>query len=294
MQLRDDQSVRQLIAMARAEDLGDGDLSSTLLPNGEVASTFSVLVKSAGVVAGCEIAATILEAYNESLSITWEPGVVDGLAIKEVPKSIATIRGPLATVLSAERVLLNFLQRLSGVATITRRYVDAIAGTSAAIYDTRKTTPGWRKLEKYAVRCGGGRNHREGLFDAVLIKDNHLAGVPVRQLASFVFELLNQLSATGKKPSFVEIEADSLDQVEALLSVVGIDIILLDNFDVDRLREAVEMRDSFGLRGKVELEASGGVNLTTVRAIAETGVERISVGAITHSATALDISLERI
>ena len=209
------------------------------------------------------------------------------------------VRGPAGAVLSAERVLLNFLQRLCGIATLTRRFVDAVAGTEAAIFDTRKTTPGWRKLEKYAVRCGGGCNHRQGLFDAVLIKDNHLAVRPRVEtgapgLAGVVFEMLNRLDAGGAKPTFVQVEADSLAQVEELLKVVGLEAILLDNFSLEDLRKAVGLRDGCGLRGKVELEASGGITLDTVRTVADTGVDRISVGAITHSAAALDLSMERV
>ena len=200
----------------------------------------------------------------------------------------------MGPILSAERVLLNFLQRLCGIATLTGSFVDAAAGTDAAIYDTRKTAPGWRVLEKYAVRCGGGRNHRRGLFDAVLIKDNHLAGVDPDRLAGTVFEMLNRLSTSDAKPAFVEVEADSPDQVEALLTVVGIDVVLLDNFSVENLREAVATRDRLGLGGKVALEASGGVTLETVTAVAETGVDRISIGALTHSPRAIDLSLERV
>ena len=211
-----------------------------------------------------------------------------------MPTNLATVCGPLSAVLAVERVLLNFLQRLCGVATLTRAYVDAVAGTGAAIFDTRKTTPGWRALEKYAVRCGGGSNHRMGLDDAVLLKDNHLVGIEPRRLADSVFEMLNRLSARDAKPTFLEIEADCLEQVEQLLKVVGIDAILLDNFSVDQLGKAVALRDRVGLRGKVSLEASGRITLQTVRVVAETGVDRISVGALTHSATALDLSLDRV
>ena len=177
---------------------------------------------------------------------------------------------------------------------MTRRYVEAIAGSTARIYDTRKTTPGWRTLEKYAVRCGGGCNHRHGLYDAVLLKDNHLAGIPTAKLAAHLFDLLNRLDTAGPNPPFVEVEADSLEQVEELFRVVGINAVLLDNFTLEGLREAVALRDARGLRGKVELEASGGITLNSVRAVAETGVERISVGAITHGATAIDLALERV
>lgn len=224
----------------------------------------------------------------------WAAGVGDGVVIGSVPAHVLTLRGPVGLILTAERVLLNFLQRLCGVATMTRRFVDSVAGTSARITDTRKTTPGWRVLEKYAVRCGGGMNHRAGLHDAVLIKDNHLFGVEPGRVAPAVFEMLNKLSVSGAKPDFIEVEADSLDQVEQLLKVVGIDVILLDNFTVDQLVEAVAMRERAGLADAVAFEASGGVTLETVGAIAATGVERISVGAITHSAPALPMKLERV
>jgi nicotinate-nucleotide pyrophosphorylase (carboxylating) len=287
-----DAGLDRLIQLAQEEDLGAGDLSSGLLSDPTAAASFAIVAKSQGLFAGQEVAAEVLRAYDPAIEIRWLPGVADGLVLANIPVDLATLCGPLASLLSAERVLLNFLQRLSGVATATRRFVDLVSGTSAAIYDTRKTTPGWRKLEKYAVRCGGGLNHRDGLFDAVLIKDNHLAGVPVRRLGGFVFDLLNRLAELKWKPAFVEVEADSLEQVEVLLSVVGIDIILLDNFSVDDLHKAVKLRDSMGLARKIELEASGGVSLANVRAIAETGVDRISVGAITHSVVALDMSLE--
>jgi nicotinate-nucleotide pyrophosphorylase (carboxylating) len=205
---------------------------------------------------------------------------------------IASLSGPLRRILGLERSLLNFLQRLCGVATMTRRYVDAIRGTGAGIYDTRKTIPGWRQLDKYAVRCGGGHNHRTGLHDAVLVKDNHLADIGADRLAGRAFEMLNEASDLGLRPAFVEFEVDTLEQLDALLTVVGIDVILLDNFTPAQLRDAVGRRDGLGLKGRVALEASGGISLEQVREIAETGIERISVGGITHSAPALDLALD--
>jgi nicotinate-nucleotide pyrophosphorylase (carboxylating) len=171
--------------------------------------------------------------------------------------------------------------------------VDAVAGTEVKICDTRKTVPGWRILDKYAVRCGGGRNHRVGLYDAVLVKDNHLADVPGDRLAAAVSHLLDGAARLDPPPTFIEIEADTLEQVEQLFKLPGIDVILLDNFTTAQLRKAVRLRKSLGLVGKVRLEASGGVTLDQVRVLAETGVDRISVGAITHSAPAIDLSLER-
>jgi nicotinate-nucleotide pyrophosphorylase (carboxylating) len=285
--------VAELVELARREDLGAGDVTSGLLADPDVPASFRLIAKQTGVFAGREIAPAVLEAYHGSIEIEWAEAGKDGATIDAAPVELATIRGPVGPILSAERVLLNFLQHLSGIATLTSRYVQAIQGTGAAVFDTRKTTPGWRTLEKYAVRCGGGKNHREGLYDAVLIKDNHLAGVPVERLAGTVFDMLNRLDPDKGKPKFVEVEADTLAAVEALLTVVGIDMILLDNLTVEELCKAVALRDQEGLRGKVLLEASGGITLESIRAVAETGVERISVGAITHSARALDLSLER-
>jgi len=294
MSVADDEGVRRLIESAKSEDYGQGDISTSLLDDPQQRATFHLIAKQRGVFAGREIAAAVLLAYGASLDIEWTASGVDGRRLDSVPTHLATVCGPLGTVLSAERVLLNFLQRISGVATLTRAFVDAVAGTDASIYDTRKTTPGWRVLEKYAVRCGGGSNHRMGLYDAVLIKDNHLAGIETPRLAHAVFEMLSRLPMRNVNPTFVEIEADGIDQVEQVLKVVGIDAILLDNFSADQLREAVILRDSLGLRGKVALEASGGITLQTVRSVAGTGVDRISVGALTHSAAALDLSLDRV
>jgi len=293
MSLLEDHSWVELIAAAKREDLGENDVTTELMPSRDEASSFSLLAKAPGVFCGQEVTVPIVHAYDPSISVEWGAGTRDGVTIDTVPTTLARLEGALGSILSCERVVLNFLQRLCGVATLTRRYVDAITGTGAQIFDTRKTIPAWRALDKYAVRCGGGMNHRIGLYDAVLIKDNHLAGVEPGRVAPAVFEMLNRMHAKGIEPAFIEVEADTMEQVEALLSVTGIDVVLLDNFSVDDLRAAVQLRDGYGLRGKVELEASGGVTLETVRAIAETGVERISVGAITHSAPALDLSLER-
>jgi len=294
MELQLDQSITQLIVIAKGEDLGAGDLTAGLLPDANERASFDLLAKCHGVFAGAQIAKPVLAAYDEGIEIEWLHPAVDGMLLVDPPTKLARIKGPVGTVLAAERVLLNFLQRLSGVATLTRRFVDAVAGLGVDILDTRKTTPGWRQLEKYAVRCGGGVNHRFGLYDAVLIKDNHLVGVECDRLAATVFDFLNRLTEQGARPSFVEVEADTLQQVEQLFKVVGIDVILLDNFSLDDLRKAATLRDECGLRGKIALEASGGVSLESVRAIAETGVDRISAGAITHSATAVDIALERV
>jgi nicotinate-nucleotide pyrophosphorylase (carboxylating) len=232
-----------------------------------------------------------LEALAPAIHVEWL-GPRSSRGDVQAGERIAKFSGLVCQMLAAERTLLNFLQHLSGVATLTAHYVAAVAGTHAKIFDTRKTTPGMRTLEKYAVRCGGGHNHRIGLYDAVLLKDNHLAGIPTSRLAHAVFEMLNRVETLSSQPAFVEVECDGLDQLAELLKVVGIDVILLDNFKFPAIREAVTMRDRAGLRGKLELEASGGVTLETVRKIAETGVERIAVGAITHSAPILDLGLD--
>lgn len=282
-----------LAELAREDDLGPGDITGALVDANESAE-FHLVARRPGVFAGRVIAGDVIGAYGDSIELRWTNAGVDGATVDANAGPLAVLRGSCQTVLAAERVLLNFLQRLSGVATATRAFVDAVAGTSATIYDTRKTTPGWRLLEKYAVRCGGGCNHRMGLHDAILIKDNHLAGIPMQRLAGRVFEMLNAAAALERRPAFVEVEAETIEQVGALLKVTGIDIILLDNFPPDDLRRAVYERDGLNLRGKVALEASGGVTLETVRDVAATGVERISVGAITHSAAAIDLALERV
>lgn len=303
IELADDERSRltahtQILAeLARKEDLGPGDITASLMADpGE--GDFHLVARQPCVIAGCAIAETVLDAYGGGLRITWCDGVTDGMRIDHPPRNLAILDGPVTTMLSAERVLLNFLQRLSGVATLTRAYVDAVAGTSARIMDTRKTTPGWRLLEKYAVRCGGGVNHRTGLYDAILIKDNHLAAAPKDRFAATVFDMLNRIPQGGDEngappPAFVEVEVDTPDQFKQVIDVVGVDVILLDNFSVDQLKQAVAIRASRGLADRIKLEASGGVNLQTVAAIAATGVDRISVGAITHSATAIDLALDR-
>ncbi len=205
---------------------------------------------------------------------------------------VAKIVGPIEQILTAERTILNFMQRLSGVATTAHRFVEAIAGTQARIYDTRKTLPGWRDLDKYAVRCGGGFNHRVGLYDAILAKDNHFATVGLDELPRFLRQLIDRAGQLDPPPAFICIEADNLLMLERMLPVEGIDIILLDNFTVEQLARAVEIRNRAGLSGKVELEASGGINLGNVKAVAATGVERISIGAMTHSSVITDMAIE--
>ena len=276
-----------LVALALAEDLGDGagvagDLTSRFsIPEGLVGAA-DFVARTPGVVAGLPILALVAARLDARLAV--EVHAADGDAVAAGAR-VATVRGPLRSLLAAERTMLNFLQRLSGVATLTRAFVGAVAGTGARILDTRKTTPGFRLLEKYAVRAGGGVNHRVGLFDAVLIKDNHLAGLG----AGAVARAVGAARAAAPPGCVVQVEVDDLDQLGEAL-VARPDIVLLDNMTDGQLREAVARRGAAA--PGVLLEASGGVNLATARGIAETGVDRISVGALTHSAAALDIGLD--
>jgi nicotinate-nucleotide pyrophosphorylase (carboxylating) len=259
-----------------------------------------VVVRKPGVVAGLEAARVVLDEMDIAADFQAKFRDGDALAGGTI---VGTIAGPARDLLTSERTLLNLLGRLSGIATLTRQYVEAVAGMKARIYDTRKTTPGWRRLEKYAVHCGGGHNHRTGLYDAILIKDNHLAfgreeqgaaafspAQAVRKAKAFLAQQRAGDRPAGADPQMiVEIEVDSLDQLREVLPEQP-DIVLLDNLPPATLREAVAIRDAGGW--PCELEASGGVNLQSVRAIAETGVERISAGALTHSAVSLDVALD--
>lgn len=290
----DMQQLHGLLELARQEDLGRaGDLTSMLLPEPAVTAmgTWELTAREDGRFCGSAILPTLLESLAPEVRSEWIMPEADRSAVRS-GQVIARFSGLSCQMLAAERTVLNFLQHLSGVATLTSRFVAAVAGTHAKIFDTRKTTPGHRALEKYAVRCGGGHNHRAGLYDAILIKDNHLSGIPTSRLAHAVFEMLGKIGQLPSRPAFVEVECDTLEQMSALFQVVGIDVILLDNFELEELGEAVRLRNEAGLRGKLELEASGRTTLETVRAIAETGVERIAVGALTHSAPILDLGLD--
>jgi nicotinate-nucleotide pyrophosphorylase (carboxylating) len=272
----------ELIMMALEEDIGEGDVTSAyFVPEDRVARAF-VTVRKDGVVSGIKLAEEVFREVDPNLEI--QVLVEDGSRVA-AGAMLMRVEGKARSILTAERTALNFLQRLSGVATLTSSYVDLVKHTRSAILDTRKTTPGYRVLEKKAVADGGGTNHRMGLFDRAMVKDNHLvaeAGLKALQQAIHLVKM--------EKPHVeVELEADRLEQVADFLKLDGVDYILLDNMSLDELREAVEMR---GETHRVRLEASGGVNLETVAAIAETGVDFISVGAITHSAPALDIGLD--
>ena len=268
-------TVERIVLAALAEDIGAGDVTTDATVPVDAVGVADLLVKEAGVVCGLRVAETTFRALDPD--IRFEALTSDGDVV-DPPAVVARISGSERAILTGERVALNFVGRLSGIATLTRRYVDAIEGTDAAVLDTRKTTPGLRELEKYAVACGGGRNHRFGLDDAVLVKDNHL------RAAGSVSAAVELVRAATALP--IEVECDTLDQVAEALAV-GVDAILLDNMALDELRAAVELT-----AGRARLEASGGVTLDTIRAIAETGVDEISVGALTHSARSLDVSLE--
>ncbi len=290
----DREQLGKLLELARHEDLRQaGDVTSKLLPDTVLTAegAWALVARDEGRFAGAALLPILLGSLAPEVRLDWLKTDADRAGIQP-GETIARLSGLVCQMLTAERTLLNFLQHLSGVATLTQRFVEVVAGTHAKIYDTRKTTPGLRELEKYAVRCGGGHNHRSGLYDAVLIKDNHLAGIPTHRLAHAVMEMLGRIPQLPSRPAFVEVECDAVEQVAELLKVVGIDVILLDNFECDALREAVRLRDEAGLKGKVEFEASGRAVLETVRDIAETGVDRIAVGAITHSAPVLDIGLD--
>jgi nicotinate-nucleotide pyrophosphorylase (carboxylating) len=276
---------RRLVEWALAEDLGTGgDLTSQAVLPAELNGRAVFVSRASGVLAGLPAAEMVLATVDPRLQ--WQAYLHDGDALSPGLR-IAAASGPMRSLLSAERTALNFLQRLSGVATQTRRFVDAAAGLPCRVLDTRKTTPGWRLLEKYAVRCGGGTNHRMGLSDGVLIKDNHLAalGPGVDRVADAVQRARDKYSS--RIP--IEVEVDNLEQLDVALRARP-DAVLLDNMGLTELREAVRRRNAAA--PDVLLEASGGVTLATVRDIAATGVDRISVGALTHSAPALDIGLD--
>lgn len=281
---------RQLITAAIEEDLGKvGDLTAGLLTKPDQLMAAQIVAREDGIAAGLALVPEILEAFDASLA--FESFHADGQAIRK-GDSAGTIKGPHAAVLTAERTVLNFLGRMSGVATLTHTFVQQVRGVNAnvQILDTRKTLPGWRELDKYAVQQGGGINHRMGLYDAVLIKDNHLVGVPIANFSDHVRGLVLQAQSRSK-PTFIEIEVDTLEQFELVVGIEGIDYILLDNFSLEQMRVAVEKRDA-QLQVKPLLEASGGITLESVGEIAATGVDRVSIGELTHSAVNFDWGLD--
>ncbi len=270
----------EVVARALAEDLGAGDVTSEATVPAEAGARARIVQKQPGVVYGLGVVAeTMRQCGVEDVDNL----VVEGRWRREVPAEVLLAGGSARSLLAAERTALNFLGHLSGVATLTARFVEAVAGTGARILDTRKTTPGLRRLEKAAVAAGGGQNHRMGLFDAILIKENHIA------LAGGVARAVHA-ARTAQPDLPVEIEVRDLDEAAYALGT-GADRLLLDNMDPETMRAAVKLRDEQGGPGAPKLEASGGVSLETVRAIAETGVDFISIGALTHSAPNLDFSL---
>lgn len=277
-----DSSILRLVQIALAEDIGTGDVSAESLIDAEAMATAHFLVKGDGVLAGLQIADLVFAQVDRSITCTWAAADGDRLQRGAV---VARMHGTARGLLSAERTALNFLQRMSGVATLTRTFVDEIAGTGATILDTRKTIPGWRALDKYAVRAGGGMNHRMGLYDMVMIKDNHIAAHG--SITGAVAEVRKHLAEWGRTDLAIEVETKDLAEVREALACEGVTRIMFDNFDIAVMSAAAEL-----VNGAVETEASGGVSLATVRAIAETGVQFISVGALTHSAPALDISMD--
>jgi len=265
-----------VVARSLVEDIGLGDLTSRALFGPEDSCRAKVLLKEEGVVCGLEVARAAFRRLDET--IEFEPLIEEGARVSEIPKELARLAGHTRAILGAERVALNLLGRLSGIATLTRAFVAAVEGTGVAILDTRKTTPGLRALEKYAVQVGGGFNHRLGLYDAVLVKDNHL------RLAGGVEKAVRRLRGSIRLP--LEVEADTFEQVEQALEL-GVERILLDNMSPVEVAAAVEL-----VAARAQLEVSGGVTLDNVRAYAVTGVNAISIGALTHSPRSLDVSLE--
>ena len=274
-----------LVELAINEDIGNGDITSQAvnLPEENFIGVFTS--REEGILAGSDIAQYVLKKISPESKIKFL--LKDGAKLKRGTK-IAIIKGPTSGVLMAERIILNFLQRLSGIASITNQYVAKVSGTDCKILDTRKTTPGWRNIEKYAVLCGGGTNHRMGLYDMVMIKDNHIASLskssdtPIREAVGRARQVV------GKNKKII-VEVDTLNQMVEALSISP-EIILLDNMDIQKLKKAVILRNK--TMPNILLEASGGVNLKTVQKIAKTGVDRISIGALTHSVKALDIGLD--
>lgn len=269
--------IKAVVKRALSEDVGSGDVTTRWTIPAQAQVEGCLLSKEAGVVAGLAVAAQVFLTVDDALSFQ---GVVpDG---KQIMASdiLGYVRGPTRSILTAERTALNFLQRMSGIATLTRRYVNAVAGTKAVILDTRKTAPGLRALDKWAVRLGGGQNHRMGLDDMVLIKDNHIAA------AGGITVAVNGVRAHNSQGLPIEVEVKTLEELKEALAL-NVDRIMLDNMPVEDMRQAVQLAE-----GKAPLEASGGVNLETVQEIARTGVDYISVGELTHSPRALDISLD--
>ena len=282
------EDLNEVVARALSEDLGAGDLTAGLLP-ADLEAEARVVVREPAVLCGAPWFDEVFAQLDPDITVCWHHDEGDEL---ETDATVCSVAGRARSLLTGERTALNFLQTLSGTATTARRHAAAIAGTGTSILDTRKTLPGLRTAQKYAVRCGGGNNHRMGLYDAVLVKDNHLAQWGeqwIPKLEALVAEAVIRPSV-----QFVEVEVDDLDQFKAVLGISGIDIILLDNMDEEQMKTAVSLRDEVRGSGPAPLlEASGAITLENITSAAGTGVDRIAVGALTHSALAVDIGMDR-
>jgi nicotinate-nucleotide pyrophosphorylase (carboxylating) len=288
--LTGDGSLARLIAAAREEDLAEvGDVTTASIIEADRRAEAAIVARQAGVIAGMATIPAVFETF-EAGGLRLAIAVEDGQSCA-AGATLATLAGPLGHILTVERTMLNILGRMCGIATLTRAYVEEIAGTRAVVCETRKTTPGMRSLEKYAVRCGGGTLHRLGLYDAALYKDNHLAHLAADEFAPALARAIKAAKAKHDL-KFAQVEVDTLAQLRSVLEIEPglVDMVLLDNMTVDQLRDAVKMRDAHA--PAFLLEASGGVTFDTLRSIAETGVDRVSVGALTHSVTCLDIGLD--
>lgn len=277
--------IANIVNIARMEDVPEGDATTEITIDPALETKLYLKARQDFIFCGAPVFEEVLRAYGPGLAAEMKVQDGDSVAKGDV---IAVVSGKLQGLLSAERIFLNFLQRMSAIATLTAEYVKMVEGTGLKIYDTRKTTPGMRALEKYAVRCGGGCNHRMSLSDGVMLKDNHFAHIgdsPRKKLEELV-----EKSRARKGVKYVCVEVDRLDQLEIVLEVEGVDLVLLDNMTCEQLSEAVRMRDASG--SKAELEASGGITRKTLREIAQTGVDRVSVGALTCSAGVVDMGLD--
>ena len=275
--------INKLIQLAFTEDIGDGDHTTLCsIPEAEVGSS-RLLIKEEGIIAGVEVALAVFHKFDPELKVV--VNIKDGTPVKPGDEAFI-VSGKVQSILQTERLVLNILQRMSGIATVTNKYVKVLEGTSTKVLDTRKTTPGMRMLEKKAVKIGGGENHRIGLFDMILLKDNHIdfAGGIEKAIKS-----AQQYLKIHNKNLKIEIEVRNLDELNEALAVGGIDRIMLDNFTPENTREAVEI-----VNGRVELESSGGITLEKIRDYAEAGVDYVSVGALTHSVMSLDMSLKAL
>lgn len=288
------EKIRDIVQLAIKEDIGDGDITSKIfIPDGSE-SEGMLVAKEAGIVAGLPVAGYALSQIDENLIFT--SNIEDGSMARK-GTILGSVKGLTLSLLSAERMVLNFLQRLSGIATSTNMFAERIKGYRTQIMDTRKTAPGWRYLEKYAVRAGGGINHRMGLYDQILIKDNHLKAMGTEKENDTISRLVKKAREQIKNGTLIEVEVEDLCQIREVMDA-GVDIILFDNMEPSKIREAVEMVKEFensrgaGSGRAILTEASGNITIENVEEYADAGVDRISVGAITHSVRALDISFD--